>query len=223
MAITSADNPKFKDYAEHVFKWEGLMDDDPKDRASKCVKGLTTVAKRGKFGLPIHTVRGVTYCNFLSLAAQLGITPVNHARFVRMTKDDVRKFIFYHYSQFPWRNTADPVAIALTETAWGSGPGRVWPTAIDTLKALNIPTVPMKSTLNYTKTEQNRIIADINKANPTKFFDTYWQIRYDWLDRLGQTAYGKPFRRGWLNRQNSFKTVRESLIRPIAPFFFWLF
>jgi len=50
MAITSSDDAKFKAYSEHVFKWEGLMDDDPLDRAVNCVRGLTNVAKRGRKG-----------------------------------------------------------------------------------------------------------------------------------------------------------------------------
>lgn len=199
------------------------MDDDPKDRAVDCVRGLTDVAKRGRKGLPIHTVRGVTWCTFKSLARQLGVTPVTHARFVNMTKDDVRKFIFYTYSQYPWARTADPVAIALTETAWGSGPGRVWPTVIDTLNTLGIPTMPKKSTLSYSKAEQNRLIADIQKANPNTFFDAYWKVRRDWLDRLGQTSYGARFRRGWLNRQNDFSRLRAVLLQPVSPFFFWVF
>jgi hypothetical protein len=222
MAITSSDDAKFKAYSEHVFKWEGLMDDDPLDRAVNCVRGLTNVAKRGRKGLPIHTVRGVTWCTFKALATQLGVGPVTHQRFVSMTKDDVRKFIFYTYNQYPWKNTPDPVAIALTETAWGSGPGRVWPTAIDTLKALNIPTIAKKTSLNYTQAEQKKIIADINKAGSTKFFDTYSQIRKNWLDKLGQTSYGSRFRRGWLNRQNEFIKLREKLISSggILPVFF---
>jgi hypothetical protein len=218
MAITSSENQKFKVYADHIFKWEGLMDDDPRDGASSCVRGLTDVAKRGRKGLPIHTVKGVTYCTFKSLASQLGITPVNHKRFVNMTKDDVRKFIFYIYNQYPWKNTADEVAISLTETAWGSGPGKVWPTVIDTLKKMNIPTINKKS--SYTSADKNKLIEDINKANSAKFFDVYWQTRYNWLDALGRTAYGSVYRRGWLNRQNEFKTLKTSLVNKGFPFFF---
>ena len=222
MAINSSLNPKFQTYVKHVLKWEGSMDDDPRDHAKECVKGLTNVAKRGKKGLPIHTVKGVTYCVFKKDAARLGITPVSHARFVTMTEADAAKFIFDTYKNKPWKNTKDAVGIALTETAWGSGDGRVWPTVIDTLTALNVSTLPKKNTLNYTAAEKASLINDINKVGESNFVNKYHEIRTAWLDRLGQTAYGAPFRRGWLNRQNDFKKLIPRILTPQTGGLFFL-
>ena len=216
MAITNSEHPKFKAYAGHVFYNEGPMGDDPNDHAASCVANLTgaNVAKRGKAGRPIHTVKGITYCTFKSDAARLGITPVNHARFVSMTTDDATKFLFDIFKNKPWANTKDSVGLALAETAWGSGDGRVWPTIIDTLNVLQIPTIAKKAKLTqYTAADKKKLIDQVNKVPEKIFFEAYWQVRYNWLDALGRTPYGSRYRNGWLRRQREFKDLA-------AKFFF---
>ena len=222
MPITSSEDPKFKVYAKHVLDWEGPMGDDPRDNASKCTAGLSPIFKRGRAGKPIHTVKGVTWCTFKSIGPRLGVLPTTHKRFVEMTEDDARKFIFYTYSNYPWSKLPDPVAIAMTETAWGSGPGRPYPTAVDTLKALGVATLPQKG-LKFTAADKQQIIADIKKVNANVFFNKYNEIRKNWLTALGNTAYGAPYKRGWLNRQNAFIKLGDQFVTSASPFFFYLF
>lgn len=213
MAILSQNDPKFKAFAKHVLLWEGKTSSDPQDGASKCYPG------------GIHTNRGVTYCTFLSRAKKLGIEPVNHQRFVAMTDSDAIKFLYDIYTENPWKILKPGPAIIMTEASWGSG-AWVWNNALETLKQLNIDTGIISrnpSRRMYTKAEQNKIIDAIKKLPAKIFHDKFVNVRTQWLSNLGDQPNYKKYKRGWLNRMESYKKLVAPIVSKVSslfPFFF---
>lgn len=205
----SFDDNRFQVYADHVLKFEGKTTADPKDSASKCIPGK------------IHTNRGVTYCTFKDRALALGITPVTHDRFVKMTDADAKKFLYDRYISRGYNTLPTAAAIVMTEADWGSG-AHAWTNAIDTLNKLKVKGVPAKkATPSYTINERNKILELIKKVPESDFFDEFTKIRYQWLERLGNTPYGRRFKAGWLRRQNSLIALRNDIISNLSGNFFF--
>ena len=178
------DSNKFLDYTKHILRWEGKTSKDPKDTASKCVDA-------GQ----IHTNKGVTFCTFKDNALRLNITPVTYERFLNLTDEDVAKFIYSYYKNVGGQNFNDSLALAMTESAWGSGTERAYKHLYDALEDLG-----QKAT---TKTEA---VINASKIPEKVLFDLYLSKRREYLQFLGKSPKYSKFIDGWMNRFKSFYT-----------------
>lgn len=178
------DSSKWIDFTNHILQWEGKTSKDPKDTASKCVDA-------GK----IHTNKGVTYCTFKDNALRLNITPVTYERFLNLSNEDVAKFIYSYYKNVNGQSFADSIALALTESAWGSGTERAYKHLFDALKELG----------QDAKTKAEAVI-NASKVPEKVLFDLYLTKRRQYLEFLGKSPKYSKFIKGWLNRFKSFYT-----------------
>ena len=183
-------------FTRHILRWEGKTSSDPRDTAAKCYPG------------GIHTNKGITFCTFKQLASKLGITPVTHNRFLQLTDQEVGLFIYEFYNSVRGPELPDSLALAATEAAWGSGPGRALQHLRDSVRDLGLPatttSVAIKSAANIPARQ---------------LFDAYQARRKAFIESLGAQAKYSMFLRGWLNRLRSFNTR----FRPAAlifPLFF---
>ena len=178
------DSKNWLDYTKHILQWEGKTSKDPQDTASKCVKA-------GQ----IHTNKGVTYCTFKSLADKLNITPNTYERFLNLTDEDTAKFIYSFYKNVGGQNFPDSLALALTESAWGSGTERAYKHLYDALKDLG----------QDAKTKAEAVI-NASKVPEKVLFDLYLTKRRQYLEFLGKSPKYSKYINGWLNRLKSFYT-----------------
>ena len=176
------DSKNWLDYTKHILQWEGKTSKDPQDTASKCVNA-------GQ----IHTNKGVTYCTFKDNAERLKITPVSYERFLNLTDEDVAKFIYSFYKNVNGQNFPDSIALAMTESAWGSGTERAYKHLYDALKDLG----------QEAKTKSEAVI-NASKIPEKVLFDLYLTKRRQYLEFLGKSEKYSKFLNGWLNRFNSF-------------------
>lgn len=182
----------WKTFVDHIMTWEtGYanptaaqgMTSDPHDPAAKCVNP-------GQ----IHTNKGVTYCTFKAYAGALGITPVSYDRFLRLTKEDVSKFIYRYYQDIKGDKFSDKIGLSLAEAAWGSGPGNA-------AKHLQKALVKMGKKVTVDGAIGPATIAAANSVDQGRLYSLFWEIRTAFLRSLaGYSRYGK----GWMNRVNSF-------------------
>lgn len=216
MAITSYKDPKFLAYVKHVLSWEGKLSKDPGDHAITC---LTTYP--GATG-PYHTNKGLTWCNFVTDAKRLGITPVSYDHFIKLTDEEIGAFLFDIFKNKPWSILkSDALKILITEIAWGSGDGNVWPHLIDAFNALGIKTIPKRKKYAYSKADRELLLNTAKKIDQKLLYDTLIKVRYNFLNILGKGAYGRKYIKGWLNRMNGF--VKLSPAWTANSFFFRLF
>lgn len=176
------DSKNWVDYTKHVLQWEGKTSKDPDDTASKCIEA-------GK----IHTNKGLTYCSFKENAQRLKITPVNYERFLNLTDEEIGKFIYSYFNKAQAQNFPDSLALAITESAWGSGNERAYKHLYDALDDLG------QSAKNKTEA-----IINASKIPDKVLFDLYITKRRQYLDFLGKNKKYAKFYKGWINRLNSF-------------------
>ena len=190
MALTSTSS-KFTALTKHILISEGKTSSDARDTAAKCYTG------------GIHTNKGITFCTFKSLAEKAGITPVTHDRFLKLTDADVAKFIYLFYQDIKGDQLPDSVALAATEAAWGSGPGRALQHLRDSVVDLGKPARTTTAAIKAAATLPER-----------KLFDAYQARREAFLRSLGQQPAYSWALKGWLNRLKRFNAT----FRPIAAF-----
>lgn len=194
---------KFNDYYKlHVLKWEGKTSKDPRDTAVVCAPF------KGAF----HTNKGVTFCTFKTLAKKLGILPVTYDRFLKLTDEEIKKFIFEFMQSVKADQLKDSIALALTEATWGSGK-RAVRQFYQALNNLNYR-LPVRDFLT------NQVINIANNIPEKMLFDEYIKIRENFLyNTLGKNPKYSMYTRGWRNRMNDFKKN----FSPKRNFFFSLF
>jgi len=199
--IQAADT-KWIDFVRHILKWEGKQSKDPRDQAAKCVQP-------GQ----VHTNRGVTYCTFQALAGSLGVTPVTYERFLAMTDADAGKFIYRFYTDIKGSELPDPIALAMTEAAWGSGPNRAYTHLREALQDLGKVT-----SSNVEARKAAKLV------NTDMLFDKYQARRRQFLEStLGSQAKYSMFVKGWINRLEDFtKKFNPPVITWGIPLFFLL-
>ena len=138
-------------YVKHVLLWEGKTSNDASDiNAAKCVSN----------GM-IHTNKGVTFCTFKSMAASLGISPVTHARFLKLTDEEVGRFIYKFYEKSRPGLLPDSISLSITEASWMSGSRSVE----HLQKVLGLP---------VTGKMDQKTIAAANAMNEEDLFNKYW-------------------------------------------------
>ncbi len=199
--IQAADT-KWIDFVRHILKWEGKQSKDPRDQAAKCVQPDQ-----------VHTNRGVTYCTFQALAGSLGVTPVTYERFLAMTDADAGKFIYRFYTDIKGSELPDPIALAMTEAAWGSGPNRAYTHLREALQDIGKVT-----TSNVEARKAAKLV------NTDMLFDKYQSRRRQFLENtLGSQAKYSMFVKGWINRLEDFtKKFNPPVITWGIPLFFLL-
>lgn len=194
--MIASNSNTWNNFTRHILRWEGKTSKDPRDTAASCYPG------------GIHTNKGITFCTFKQLAGKLGITPVTHARFLQLTDQEVGLFIYEFYNAVRGAELPDSVALAATEAAWGSGPGRALQHLRDSVKDLGKPVTTTTAAIKAASTLPQR-----------QLFDAYQQRRRAFIESLGAQPKYAMFLRGWLNRLRSFNTT----FRPAAlifPLFF---
>jgi len=186
-----------KDLITHILKWEGAGGDDPRDPAARCYPN------------GIHTVKGVTYCTFSKYASSLGITPVTHDRFLKMSNAEAVKFMEVFFKNAQASKFRKAIGYSMLEVSWQSGP----PVAIKTLQvALN--NIGKKVGVDGVLGPET--IKAANLSNQRKLFDAFWKERMRWLQTLSiWPVYGK----GWTNRKNDFVgKFRPSFLGPVVKY-----
>lgn len=194
--MIASNSTTWSNFTRHILRWEGKTSKDPRDTAASCYPG------------GIHTNKGITFCTFKQLAGKLGITPVTHARFLKLTDQEVGLFIYEFYNAVRGAELPDSVALAATEAAWGSGPGRALQHLRDSVRDLGKPVTTTTAAIKAASTLPQR-----------QLFDAYQQRRRAFIESLGAQPKYAMFLRGWLNRLRSFNTT----FRPAAlifPLFF---
>lgn len=181
---------KWLNYIPHVLKWEGKTSNDPGDKtAAKCIP-------YPKF----HTNKGVTYCTFKAMAADLGITPVTYEKFVKLTDAEVAKFIYRFYTNVEGSKYPDSIAIAMVETAWLSGKQRAFKHLQEALRDLG-------KNIAVTQDSNTETVQAAASVPEQKLFDAFIARRWAYLiDYLGNSPNYKKFKNGWTNRLNDFKS-----------------
>ena len=173
-------------YNKHVLQWEGKTSKDPGDiNPAKCVEP-------GQ----IHTNKGVTYCTFKSLADKLNVTPNTYERFLNLSDEDVAKFTYSFYKMVNGQNFPDSIALAMTESAWGSNSDRAYKHLYDALNDLGL----------QTKTKADAVI-NASKVPEKVLFDLYVTKRRQYLDFLGKSPKYSKYINGWNNRMKSFYSL----------------
>ena len=171
-----------KDYIEHVLKWEGPGGSDPRDPASACYPG------------GVHTIKGVTYCTFKKYATKLGISPVTHDRFLKLSNAEAVKFMELFFANAQAGKFRKAIGLSMVEVSWMSGPSVAVRNLQTALKKLG-------KDVQVTGRIDQKTINAANLANQQKLFDAFWAERMRWLQSLSKwSVYG----RGWTNRKNAF-------------------
>ena len=189
--MIASNSTTWNNFTRHILRWEGKTSKDPRDTAASCYPG------------GIHTNKGITFCTFKQLAGKLGITPVTHARFLKLTDAEVGLFIYEFYNSVRGSELPDSVALAATEAAWGSGPGRAFQHLRDSVRDLGKPAATTSAAIKSAGTLPAR-----------QLFDAYQTRRRAFIESLGAQPKYAMFLRGWLNRLRSFNTT----FRPAAAF-----
>lgn len=189
----------FETLTKHILKWEGKTSKDPRDTAATCAP----------FPGAFHTNKGITYCTFKFYAPSLKI-PVTYDRFVKLTDNEVKKFIWKFAESVKADQFRPSIGASLTEVAWGSGSGRA---AITINRAINA---------NGYSLPVNRITADTIRyaalIPEKKLYADIWKERIRFIEQLGAQPKYAMFLKGWKNRINDFLQT----VKPVAifPFFF---
>lgn len=195
---------KFNDYFRNiVLKWEGKTSSDRRDTAVTCAP----------FAGAVHTNKGVTFCTFKAKARKLGISPITHDRFLALTEDEVKRFVWDFMQGINADKFKDSVALALTEAAWMSGNSRAIRQLYEALNKLNYR-LPVRDNLT-----QN-VINIANNINENLLFNEYIKIRENFLyNILGKNPKYSWAVRGWRNRVEDFKKKYAPKRNFFFPFF----
>lgn len=193
--INAASN-KWGEYTRHILRWEGRTSSDPRDTAASCYPG------------GIHTNKGVTFCTFKNLAPKLGISPITHDRFLKLTDQEIGLFIYEFYKNVRGADLPDSVALAATEAAWGSGPGRALQHLRDSVRDLGRPAL-----------STSQAIQSAASIPEKKLFEAYQARRKAYIESLGAQPKYAMFLRGWMNRLRSFNQ-RFTPAAAVFPLFF---
>ena len=194
MDINSA---QFQQFVKHILSFEGGLSKDPRD----------TAVKYAPFVGAYHTNKGVTYAAFTALAPKLGITPVTYDRFLKLSDQDVAKFIYQFYKSVNGDKLPGSVGLSVAEAAWGSGPVpaiRQLQQALINLKKLPAGSADGKF--------GPKTLAAVKATNEKDLYDAFWKVRRAFIDSLTAQKSYAVYARGWNRRIDSFLNT----IKPVA-------
>ena len=193
MDINSA---QFQQFVKHILSFEGGLSKDPKD----------TAVKYAPFVGAYHTNKGVTYATFKTLGPRLGISPITYEKFVKLTDQDVAKFIYEFYRQVHGLDLPGTVGLSVAEAAWGSGVKR----AITQLQQALVNLGAMPATNPKTKASNidgnwgPTTLAAVKKVKEKPLYDAFWKVRQAFIDKLKVTPGYTQYAKGWTRRYTSF-------------------
>ena len=178
-------------FIAYIRKWEGGLSNAPGD-----IESAYPAPGTGGY----HTNKGVTWRTFTGSAAKAGYTATPQL-FMQMPDNIWLKIFKVNFWDFVFADQihSQPIAELVVDWVWGSGPGAAVPYIQRYLVANGAKIVVDGGFGPLTLTALNEVI---RKKGEKKVYSELYKIRYDFLDKLGQTAYGAPFRQGWLNRMN---------------------
>jgi lysozyme family protein len=174
----------WQSYSKFVLNFEGKLSNDPDDSAAACVKA-------GQY----HTNRGVTFCFFKDRAAALNILPVTYDRFVNLTDDDARKFMYDIYVNSDAAKLGDYISLAITELTWAAGSGRSQKTLIKAVNNFGYKVKTYKDALKIAET-----------LDEIKLFKEYDKLKIAFFEYLINAPSKKwyKYRNGWRRRYKDF-------------------
>jgi lysozyme family protein len=193
MDINSA---QFQQFVKHILSFEGGLSKDPKD----------TAVQYAPFRGAYHTNKGVTYATFKTLGPRLGISPITYEKFVKLTDQEVGKFIYEFYRQVHGNDLPGTVGLSVAEAAWGSGVKR----AITQLQQALVNLGAMPATNPKTKASNvdgkwgPTTLAAVKKVKEKPLYDAFWKIRKAFIDKLKVTPGYTQYANGWTRRYTEF-------------------
>ena len=194
MDINSA---QFQQFVKHILSFEGGLSKDPRD----------TAVKYAPFPGAYHTNKGVTYAAFTALAPRLGITPVNYERFLKLSDQDVGKFIYEFYKSVNGDKLPGSVGLSVAEAAWGSGP-------VPAIKQLQQALINLKKLPAGSADGKfgPRTLAAVKATNEKDLYTAFWKVRRAFIDSLTAQKSYAVYAKGWNRRIDSFLNT----IKPVA-------
>jgi len=194
MDVNSA---QFQQFVKHILSFEGGLSKDPRD----------TAVRYAPFPGAYHTNKGVTYAAFTSLGPKIGISPINYEKFVKLTDQEVGKFIYEFYKSVNGPQLPGSVGLSVAEAAWGSGP-------VPAIKQLQ------NALINLKKLPQGsadgkfgpKTLAAVQATTETALYNEFWKVRRAFINSLTAQKSYAIYERGWNRRIDSFLNN----IKPVA-------
>lgn len=194
MEINSA---QFQQFVKHILSFEGGLSKDPRD----------TAVRYAPFAGAYHTNKGVTYAAFTALGPKLGITPITYDRFLKLTDQDVAKFIYQFYKSVNGDKLPGSVGLSVAEAAWGSGP-------VPAIKQLQQALINLKKLPPGSADGKfgPQTLAAVKATNEKVLYDAFWKVRRAFIDSLTAQKSYAVYAKGWNRRIDSFLNT----IKPVA-------
>ena len=188
---------QFQQFVKHILSFEGGLSKDPRD----------TAVRYAPFPGAYHTNKGVTYAAFASLGPKIGISPVNYEKFVKLSDQEVGKFIYEYYKSINGDKLPGSVGLSVTEAAWGSGP-------VPAIKQLQNALINLKK-LSPGSADGKfgpKTLAAVQATSETALYNEFWKVRRAFINSLtAQKSYAQ-YEKGWNRRIDSFLNT----IKPVA-------
>ena len=188
---------QFQQFVKHILSFEGGLSKDPRD----------TAVRYAPFPGAYHTNKGVTYAAFTSLGPKIGISPVNYEKFVKLTDQEVGKFIYEYYKSINGDKLPGSVGLSVTEAAWGSGP-------VPAIKQLQNALINLKK-LSPGSADGKfgpKTLAAVQATSETALYNEFWKVRHAFINSLTAQKSYAIYEKGWNRRIDSFLNT----IKPVA-------
>ena len=186
MDINSA---QFQQFVKHILSFEGGLSKDPRD----------TAVRYAPFPGAYHTNKGVTYAAFTALGPKLGITPISYERFLKLTDQDVAKFIYQFYKSVNGDKLPGSVGLSVAEAAWGSGP-------VPAIKQLQQALINLKKLPAGSADGKfgAKTLAAVKATKEKDLYEAFWKVRRAFIDSLTAQTTNAIYSKGWNRRIDSF-------------------
>ena len=188
---------QFQQFVKHILSFEGGLSKDPRD----------TAVRYAPFPGAYHTNKGVTYAAFTSLGPKIGISPVNYEKFVKLSDQEVGKFIYEYYKSINGDKLPGSVGLSVTEAAWGSGP-------VPAIKQLQNALINLKK-LSPGSADGKfgpKTLAAVQATSETALYNEFWKVRRAFINSLTAQKSYAIYEKGWNRRIDSFLNT----IKPVA-------
>lgn len=194
MEISSA---QFQQFVKHILSFEGGLSKDPRD----------TAVRYAPFPGAYHTNKGVTYAAFTALGPGLGITPINYEHFIKLTDQEVGKFIYEFYRSVSGDKLPGSVGLSVAEAAWGSGP-------VPAIKQLQNALINLKKLPPGSADGKfgPKTLAAVQATSEKTLYDAFWKVRRAFINSLTAQKSYAIYEKGWNRRIDSFLNT----IKPVA-------
>jgi len=188
---------QFQQFVKHILSFEGGLSKDPRD----------TAVRYAPFPGAYHTNKGVTYAAFTSLGPKIGISPINYEKFVKLTDQEVGKFIYEFYKSVNGPQLPGSVGLSVAEAAWGSGP-------VPAIKQLQNALINLKKLPPGSADGKfgPKTLAAVQATTETALYNEFWKVRRAFINSLTAQKSYAIYEKGWNRRIDSFLNN----IKPVA-------